>query len=55
MRDYERGFEDALELCLGLIKKGFDLKRLEKEIEYYLTLVKERKFTQIQYELASFH
>ena len=54
MREYERGFEDALELCQGLIRKGYDLKRLEKEIEYYLTLVKERKFAQIQYELAAF-
>ena len=53
--EYSRGFEDALELALLRIKglkKGEECKR---EIEYLLSLIKEKKYEYLEYMLRMIH
>ena len=53
--EYSRGFEDALELALLRIKglkKGEDCRR---EIEYLLSLIKEKKYEYLEQMLNTLH
>lgn len=53
--EYSRGFEDALELTLLRIKglkKGEECKR---EIEYLLSLIKEKKYEYLEHMLQTLH
>ncbi|MHA1582145.1 MAG: hypothetical protein ACTSYM_06605 [Candidatus Baldrarchaeia archaeon] len=53
--EYSRGFEDALELALLRIKglkKGEDCRR---EIEYLLSLIKEKKYEYLEQMLQTLH
>lgn len=43
LRSYERGFEDALELCLMKLRESSSLEEAEDKIRRLLGLVKERK------------
>jgi len=43
LRSYERGFEDALELCLVKLRESNSLEEAEDKIRRLLGLVKERK------------
>jgi hypothetical protein len=51
--NYTRGFEDALELSLELTKEKPNLEEIRKEIEYYMSLVKEKKWEQINRQLGA--
>lgn len=51
--NYTRGFEDALGLSLELTKEKSNLEEIRKEIEYYMCLVKEKKWEQINCQLGA--
>jgi len=53
--DYSRGFEDALELALLKIKKLETAKQCRNEIEYLLSLIKERKYEYLEWMLKTLH
>ena len=53
--DYSRGFEDALELALLKIKKLETAKQCRNEIEYLLSLIKEKKYEYLEYMLKTLH
>ncbi|MEM2127833.1 MAG: hypothetical protein QXH67_06395 [Candidatus Bathyarchaeia archaeon] len=44
MGEYERGFEDAVELALKSIEEAGTLEEAERRIKRLLGLVKERKY-----------
>lgn len=52
MSDRTRGFEDGLELSLAAINNSKSLKEAKRKVEDYLSLIKERKFDQIDRELG---
>jgi len=49
---YQRGFEDAVELCLMEIEKTENIEEIRRRIQYLLGLVKEHKFDQIKQRLG---
>jgi len=53
--DYSRGFEDALELALLKIKNLETAKQCRNEIEYLLSLIKEKKYEYLEYMLKTLH
>jgi len=57
MTGYDTGFRDALELCKSLVHKHVqdeELKRLlVKKIDYFITLVNEKRLEKISYYLGS--
>jgi hypothetical protein len=44
VREYERGFEDAVELALKSLEESASLEEAQGRIRRLLGLVKERKF-----------
>jgi len=50
---YRNGFEDALELCLKEIAKVATLDEATSQIQYFLSLVKERKLKTIKEVLGA--
>jgi len=54
-KEYIRGFEDALELALIKIKNLKTIEECKKEIKYLLSLVKEKKYEYLEYELKVLH
>lgn len=48
MRDYERGFEDALELFLELIRKEKKVEEVERRVLRALAYLKEYKIEKIR-------
>ncbi len=53
--EYARGFEDALELALLRIKNLRTAKECRRELEYLLSLIKERKYEYLEYMLKTLH
>lgn len=51
---YTRALEDGLELSLAAVNTSKSLREARKKIENYLSLVKEKKFEQIDMELSVF-
>jgi hypothetical protein len=51
--DYTSVLEDALELSLELTREKSSLEEIQKEIEYYMSLVKEKKWEQINRQLEA--
>jgi len=48
VREYERGFEDAVELALDRVRHAESLEEAEEELRYILALVKEKKFEKLR-------
>jgi hypothetical protein len=44
VREYERGFEDAVELALKSLEESASLEEARRRVRRLLGLVKERKF-----------
>jgi hypothetical protein len=44
VREYERGFEDAVELALKSLEESASLEEAQRRVRRLLGLVKERKF-----------
>ena len=53
MKPYMRGFEDALELVMTALSEVKSLREAKVRVEYYMTLVKERKLERIKYMLGA--
>lgn len=48
MKDYERGFEDALELVLEIISKEKNIEAVERQVLRALAYVKDYKIEKIR-------
>jgi hypothetical protein len=51
--DYRQGMIDGLELALDVCEKHDAPQQIKDDIDYYLRLVKEDKFTKIRLELGA--